>query len=266
MIPLWVWLRKRRLERALREYPLYDPPHKVEERLLSREKAAENFDYFMRVRLQRVAYFRQWLRRHFGVAVTLDEKGVRALSHWGNQYAGLLRTKGPDGRLTKSYFTYDPPWTGENVGCNVVFDMGITLGEAVIANCPKLRWDFDPISAILPNEAKVLKRTSGMSFQRPRLTGFDNPAYGIAPLHEVNTFAISMMQYTTTVEGMKRFRKIHRFDRRLIDEQLINAFTQTLKDYPEGDPVGLRREMGTEEYLKLVDSESAESNQDGSDE
>ena len=36
MIPLWVWLRKRRLERALREYPLYDPPHKVEERLLSR--------------------------------------------------------------------------------------------------------------------------------------------------------------------------------------------------------------------------------------
>jgi hypothetical protein len=146
-----------------------------------------------------------------------------------------------------------------------VFDMGIALGEAVIANCPKLRWDFDPISAILPNEAKVLKQSSGMSFQRPMLTGFDNPAYGKVPLHDVYMFAISMMENTTT-EGMKTFRELHRFDRRQIYEQLINFFTQALKDYPEGDPVGLRREMGTEEYVKLVDSEAAKSNQDDSDE
>jgi hypothetical protein len=35
MLPLRVWLRKRRLKRALQGYPLYDPPHKVEEQLLS---------------------------------------------------------------------------------------------------------------------------------------------------------------------------------------------------------------------------------------
>jgi hypothetical protein len=177
MIPLWVWLRKRRLERALREYPLYDPPHKVEERLLSREKAAENFDYFMRVRLQRVAYFRQWLRRHFGVVVTLDERGVRALNRWAVDYAGLLLVKDVNGNPTMSYFTYDPPWTGESAGHNVIFDMGTMLGEAIVANCPKLRWDFDPISGLLPNEAKVLKQSPGSSCQRPMLTGFDNPAY-----------------------------------------------------------------------------------------
>jgi hypothetical protein len=107
-----VRLRNRRLRRALRGYPLYDPPHKVEERLLAREKAVDNFDYFMRVRQQRVDYFREWLRRHFGVTVTLDEKGVRALSRWGNKYAGLLLDQRPGGDPTDSYFTYDPPWTG----------------------------------------------------------------------------------------------------------------------------------------------------------
>jgi hypothetical protein len=50
--PPQVKLRRFRLERALREYPLYDPPHKVEERLLASEKAAENFDYFMRMRCE----------------------------------------------------------------------------------------------------------------------------------------------------------------------------------------------------------------------
>ena len=65
MILPQVRLRKLRLERALREYPLYDPPHKVDERLLPREKAAENFDYFMRMRLDRVRYFCGWLKRYF---------------------------------------------------------------------------------------------------------------------------------------------------------------------------------------------------------
>jgi hypothetical protein len=262
MIPLWVWLRKRRLERVLHEYPLYDPPHKVEERLLSREKAAENFDYFMRVRLDRLAHFQRWLHRQFGIRVSLDEKGVSDLSRWGNKYAGLLLTKGPDGYPMRSYFTYDPPWTGENAGHNVLFDMGMTLGEAIIANCPKLRWDFDPISAILPSKAKLLKETSGMSFQRPMVTGFENPAYGVHPFHQVYTFAFNMMVNTTSVEGIKKFRQSHRFNQRLIFALLINLYRETPKNYPEGDPVGLRRELGSEQYLKLADEES---NQDNSD-
>src|ERR1700730_18045000 len=79
-----MWLRKSWLRRALRDYPLYDPPHKVEEYLLSREQAFENFDYFMRVRQQRAAYFQRWLRRYFRVAITPDENGVKALNRWGN--------------------------------------------------------------------------------------------------------------------------------------------------------------------------------------
>jgi hypothetical protein len=47
---------------------LYDPPHNVEERLLSREQANEILDYFMRAREQLAASCRDWLRR---VAVRL---------------------------------------------------------------------------------------------------------------------------------------------------------------------------------------------------
>jgi len=104
---LRVRLRKARLEveRALHDYPLYDPPHKVEEGRLPKEKAAENFDYFMRVRMKRVAQFREWLRQHFAVTVTLDEEGVRALGRWGNDYAGWLLVRRAEG-LPQSSDTY----------------------------------------------------------------------------------------------------------------------------------------------------------------
>lgn len=253
-----MWLRRRRLQHALSEYPLYDPPHKIEERLLSREKAAENFDYFMRVRQQRVAYFRDWLCRHFGVTVTFDEKGVGALNRWGNKYAGLLLVIGPDGHPTDSYFTYYPAWTGENAGLNVLFDMGITVGEIIIANCPKLRWDFDPISAILPRRARTLKQTPGMSFQRPELTGFDDPVSVDTPLHDVYIFAAQMLRRMTTFEGLNKLHQLPREFRRLIRDQVLNDFKATLRDYPSGDPYRLREQIGAEEYIKLMDAESDE--------
>ena len=256
---LRAWLlkkRKSRLERALSEYPPFDPPQKVEERLLSRAEAAENFDYFMRVRLDRLAYFRTWIDQRFGFKISLDESGVRELSHWGNEYAGFLLLKGPDGHPTSSYFDYDPPWTGENVGLNVLFDMGIALGEAIIANCPKIHWDIDPVSALLPATAKLLKQTSGTSFQRPSLTGFDNPAYEVMPLHRTYLFAARMMRSTTTVGGARRFHQLHKRQRRRICDQLIDHFNETLRNYPKGDPSGLRQELGDDAYLKLVDSES----------
>ncbi len=231
------WLRQLYLRSALRGYPLYDPPHKVEERLLSREKAQENFDYFMRVRLDRLAYFRDWLRRYFGVPLTLDEAGMRALNRWGNKYAGLLLLTDADGNRTSSYFTYAPPWTGNNSGCNVVFDMGIALGEAIIANCPKLQWDYDPISAILPREARLLKRSPGMSFQRPMLTGFDNPAARKSPLHDVFIFAAEMHFYMRTFKGIVRYFGSQGMLRHFTRDVLLNDFNAALQDYPSGRPL-----------------------------
>jgi hypothetical protein len=251
-------LRKLWLRRALRDYPLYDPPHKVEERLLSRDKATENFDYFMRVRQERRAFFENWLRRYFSVALTPDEKGVGRLNRWGNKYAGLLFVVGPDGDPADAYFTYSPPWTGENAGYNALFDMGIALGEIIIANCPKLRWDVDPISAILPRTAKQLKQAPGMSFQRPVLTGFDDPTGNAHPLHNVWGFAFHMLVSLATFKGMARLYHQPRAFRRLVEDELLNTFNAVLRGYRNDDPDSLRKYMPAEEYLKFIDSEEAD--------
>jgi hypothetical protein len=257
-----VWLRRLWLRRALRGYPLYDPPHKVEEYLLSREKADENFEYFMRVREERVAYFKNWLRRDFYVAITADENGVRELNRWGNRYAGLLLVTDGNGRVTRSYFTYDPPWVGEGAGHNVLFDMGITLGEFMIANCPKLHWDVDPVSAVLPRTGRLLKKSAGMSFQRPELTGFDDPIVRANPMHRVWSFAHQMMLYMRTWSGTKRYYRQHSFVRRNIRDELSNHFRAVLKAYhaPERDP--LQDQMTREEYLKFVDESESRNGED----
>jgi len=255
MIPFRVWLRKRHLERALRGYPVYDPPHKIEERLLSKEKATENFDYFMRVRLDRCAYLTHWLRQHFGVQVSLDEEGLRRLCRWGNKYAGLLLVEDGNGHLSKSYFTYDPPWVGQETGNNIIFDLGILLGETILLSCPLLRWDLDPISKLLPKTGKVLKETSGMGFQRPLISGFKNPAYRVTPLNQINLFAYNMMVNTTSAAGIKKFREAPRFAQRSILDGPLDLFRQTMVDYPDGDPSGLLRELGAEEFFKLADED-----------
>jgi hypothetical protein len=195
---------------------------------------------------------------------------VKALGRWGNDYAGWLLARAAEGHPQSpdtyydTYYAYDPPWTGENAGMNVVFDMGIALGEAIIASCPKLHWDFDPVSAILPKTTKMLKRTPGLGFQRPTLTGFDNPAYQSIPLEVAFYFALHMMQLMTTVEGIERFYSQPRGFRRLNLEQLVRNFIDTLQNYPEGDPHKMREEMGPQEFLRFVDAESE--GDDGTDE
>jgi hypothetical protein len=248
--------RKLWLKHALRGYPLYDPPHKVEERLLSDELAADNFAYFMHVRLHRMACFQDWLRRYFLVTLTPDAKGVRALSRWGNKYAGLLLNAGPTGRPTDSYFTYEPSWIGDDAGCNVVFDMGITLGEFLIVNCPKLHWDLESTSATLPRTAKMLKGSPGMSFQRPALTGSDNPTWKWGPLHYVFTFASQMSRELTSFEGLQRFHRRTKMSRRRFREQLSNNFESTRSYYPTFGIDQFRQEMSPADYVKFIDMES----------
>lgn len=68
-------------------------------------------------------------------------------------------------------------------------------------------------------------------------------------------FAFDMLTNTTSVEGIKSFLQQPRFQRRLSLEQSVNFYLGALKEYPEGDPAGLLREMGTEAYLKLSDDE-----------
>jgi hypothetical protein len=250
-------LRRLWLERCWRGYPLYDPPHKREERVLSKAEAAENFEYFMSVRRQRHDYFIKWMDRHFGIDLTPDEKGIRALNRWGNKYGGMLLSVEALGPASP-YFTYSAQWTEENTGNNIVFDMGIALGEAAIAKCPDLRWDFDPLSSILPRIARRLKREPGTSFQRPMLTGFNNPACNPMPLHGVYLFVCQMARNTTTLAGLSRHHDQPRGIRNLVRDELLNEFNGILASYRGSDPYKLWGEMEPKEYLKLVDADLEE--------
>lgn len=228
-----MWLRKRWLTYALRNYPPYDPPHKVEERVLPKEKALENFEYFMSVRQARVAFFQKWLWRYFRTGVRANERGIRALNRWARRYSGLVFVGSRERQI--SYFTYDPPWYGVYAGCNVVFDIGITLGEFIIANCPKLRWAMDPTSALLPNTARESKRSFGTGYQRPELTGFDHPTWGKAPLASSYLFAVQMARITT-FWGLVHVPWVWRKDQTRL---LFSAYQITVKEYAAGNPAKL---------------------------
>jgi hypothetical protein len=233
-----MWLRKQWLTHALRNYPVYDPPHKVEERLLPKEQALENFDYFMRVRQERVAYFQKWLRRYFCTRIQANDKGVRALNRWARRYAGLTFLGNWERR--NSYYTYDPPWTGAGAGCNVVFDIGIALGEFIIVNCPKLRWDMDPISAVLPKTARERQRFLGSGFQRPQLTGFDHPTWGKTPLSDSYMLA-SQVARITTIWGLINTPRIWRRSQLYL---VSSTYRTTIKEYAAGNPAVLYNIVG----------------------
>ncbi|MBN3792227.1 hypothetical protein [Burkholderia sp. Ac-20353] len=248
-------MRKQWLRRALRDYPVYDPPHKLEERLLSKERAAENFDYFMSVRLRRLEHLRGWLRRFFRVELTLDRNGVQRLNRWANKYAGLLLVTGPNGYPTNTYFDYQPSWIDDDTGCNVVFDMGIAIGESMIAQCPKLYWDMDPISAILPRMARSMKNESGTSFQRATITGFENPATWKAPLHDIYIFSAEMQLYVMTFKGIRRLRRKPRSLRREKLGTILSGFDAGVRAYANPRRDEQRKFMSNAEYFKLIDSQ-----------
>jgi hypothetical protein len=52
------------------------------ERKLSEPEVQENFAYFHRVRLERLAFFQAWLLKNFAVKAMLDGDGLKAVSRW----------------------------------------------------------------------------------------------------------------------------------------------------------------------------------------
>lgn len=159
------WIKHAVARRALRDYPLYDVPHKRMERTMTEAEAQENFDYFMNVRVSRLAYFTDWLRRGFSVKATLDGDGITAVSDWADGYAGGL-IKNDSYILDNVWASYAPVWRETYAGFNVMTDIGIFLGEYLIAKRPRLAWEiyrgheFEPATF------------EGASFMKPCIGGF----------------------------------------------------------------------------------------------
>jgi hypothetical protein len=135
------WIKHAVARRALRGYPLYDVPHKRLEREMTEAEAQENFDYFMSVRDSRLAYFTDWMRRNFSVKATLDGDGITAVSHWADEYAGGLVRNDSHIHL-EVWSSYVPIWREAYAGFNVMIDIGIFIGEYLIAKHPRLAWEI----------------------------------------------------------------------------------------------------------------------------
>src|SRR4051794_15389754 len=110
---LWFQTRAKRVllvEKATANYPFYDRPHKQKPTRFY--EAEENFDYFMRVRLDRLALFQRWLMTHFAVNATFDSDGASAVCRWVNRYGDALLGDRDRDRFSFPY--YSKAWTKDN--------------------------------------------------------------------------------------------------------------------------------------------------------
>jgi hypothetical protein len=157
------WLKHASARRAVRNYPLYDVPHKQAERTLNEKRVQDNFTYFMRVRLYRLASFTSWLRTNFRSEVNLDGDGLRKVSRWVDNYGGGLIGDETGHQLI--FESYQPRWEGRYAGYNVMIDLAIFFGEYLIKKRPQLSWEIDRGTDIEPASFE------SSDFMRPCLGG-----------------------------------------------------------------------------------------------
>jgi hypothetical protein len=150
--------RRQALSPALVDYALYQPPHRQGPFLrrrhdqteqdfarYSQEYAAQseqNFLYFMEQRATRIAALEAFLG-NFGVSASLDDAGLASVSAWfsDNDYA-LANLR--DQTVVQAFYQMQTPWTEGLRGLNVIFDLGIFLGESLIQKQPRLHWKYVP--------------------------------------------------------------------------------------------------------------------------
>jgi hypothetical protein len=108
--------------------------------------------------------------KKFGIDAATTDQGLIAVSAWFERYGGLLLHFQPYSAVTlHAFLGYDPPWTGEHFGINVVWDLAIYVGECVMARRPSAYWDLNTGGPSLSSRESV-------GFQRPHLAGLYWPS------------------------------------------------------------------------------------------
>jgi hypothetical protein len=149
--------RQQVLAPALVDYPLYQPPHRQGPNFLRRRpdqneedyaryvrefaaRADQNFLYFMDQRAMRLAALQAFLGK-FGVSTNLDDASIASVSAWlpDNGYA-LANFR--DEAVVDSFYEMRTPWTEALRGLNVIFDLGVFLGESIVRKQPRLHWKY----------------------------------------------------------------------------------------------------------------------------
>lgn len=162
------WFDALRIQQVIKNYPVYSPPITQNEIDLPLIKAKENFAFFKQNIAFRMEVFRALLKR-FSISATTNDQDLAAVSEWFDRYGGLLRYyRLRDTSTLNAFVHYDPRWIGRYIGINVIWDIGIYVGECIIARRRYARWDIntgdpDPLSC------------KALGFHRPHIEGLSWP-------------------------------------------------------------------------------------------
>jgi hypothetical protein len=168
------WAARRRVQRALRGYPVYRPPHNGAEMLMREEHARANFDYFMSQRAARRKALRNFLAP-FGVSLEFSDAAKSSLDNWLARYGAFLSVR----ERGSSYLTYVPHWEGARSGLNVIHDLAVFLGDFACQESVGLSWE-------MYTDVPTGLQRQDETFQKPVIAGSrSNPRWRFFALTDV---------------------------------------------------------------------------------
>src|SRR6201995_2396114 len=130
---------RRKVWRSLPDYPVYAPPFRYEQnKIPSREQIEQNYQYFLQHKADRLKYLAGYLAS-FSVPLTLEPATLPLIGRWLYRYGGHLDPGGGDVVFVLGH--YNPPWTGEYHGLNVMNDLSIFAGDYIVSRNKETRWD-----------------------------------------------------------------------------------------------------------------------------
>jgi hypothetical protein len=131
-----------------------------------------------------------------GVEAGFDNVGLGAVSNWFERCGGLLLHFRP--RSTEAFgafVNHQPAWTGKHVGINLVWDIGLYVGECVIARRQSAGWEIDT------GDPDPISRGS-LGFHRPCVAGLYWPPQ-CDPISMVFFESQSMSYYVRAGSGRR---------------------------------------------------------------
>ena len=175
-----------KVQRGLRDYPIYTPPFARFESSLSRREMNANYAHFLEHKAARLDDLARYLNA-FSIQLRFDPETLLTLERWLYRYGGHLlpagaarAATGRDARIASALFNYEPAWVGQYHGLNVINDLAIFAGEYIFAKNADARW------GIWYGDGDKRDRQSGV-FGHPCIFGLRhfNPEHHYSMLMEV---------------------------------------------------------------------------------
>ena len=146
------FLDKRKLVRALEDYPVYSPPSRGAKKFNAPQEQA-NFAYFMEHKDRRLAALTAFMAK-FSIELGMSPSGVSEVGAWLYRFGAYIVSRNP--KVLQAIYTYEPSWTGEFLPLNIMKDVSIYAGEYIIYKTGNAKW-------------VIGKAERGFWIQQPRL-------------------------------------------------------------------------------------------------